>query len=85
MCAIKPCPLTQQSDIKPRELVEVIGGWLDGSRKREAAMKLVHSARDYDRQIQRAEREARVLRVNAKQVGMGLTLGKPRMKTPCGR
>ena len=54
-----------------RELVEVIGGWLDGSRKREAAMKLVHSARDYDRQIH-AQSGRRVLRVNAKQVGMGL-------------
>ena len=53
-----------------RELVEVIGGWLDGSRKREAAMKLVHSARDYDRQIN-AQSGAFVLRVNAKQV-MGL-------------
>lgn len=60
-----------------REMVDLIGGWLDGSRKRETAMQLVHAARDYDRQILRAEREASVLRVNAKQVGMALEPWEP--------
>jgi len=59
------------------QMVDLIGGWLDGSRRREMAMELVGSAVSYADHIETAQGQAKDLRDQAEQIEQGLETWEP--------
>lgn len=50
------------------QMVEVIGRWLDGSRRRELALVKVQEGRAFGQEIEQAQSEASILRAQAEQM-----------------